>query len=95
MQNEEHSLSSLDIQGSEAQGLGALLCGADEGGACFLQNVCGFLTTQFSLSINTSHFKVWHNRYQLSIICLIFLALVPEVLNLTYPSYEHRSGKKE
>lgn len=50
---------------------------------------------QFSLSINTSHFKVWHNRYQLSVISLIFLALVPEVLNMTSPFYEHRSGKKE
>lgn len=47
MQNEEHSLNSLDLQGSEAQGLGALLCGADEGGACFLQNVCGFMPTVF------------------------------------------------
>lgn len=49
MQNEGHSLSSLDLQGSEAQGLGALLCCADEGGACFLQNVCGFLPTVFFL----------------------------------------------
>lgn len=47
MQKEEYSLSSLDLQGSKAQGLGALLCGADEDGAWFPQKVCGFLPTVF------------------------------------------------
>lgn len=93
MQNEEHSLSSLD----KAPRLKAWVhfCVVLIKVELDSSRMCVASCPQFSLSINTSHFKVWHNRYQLSVIHLIFLVLVPEVLNLTSPFYEHRSGKKE